>query len=110
MRLIDADALIGEFNPDDNMEYDAEGIRYYINSAPTVDNWISVDERLPEDDEKVLVCATIIIGDSKTHSTVRRGIETAKFISGKDGHYFCTLANWHVTHWMPLPSTEGIII
>lgn len=70
--------------------------------------WISVKDRLPEDDERVIICATIIVGDPyATHSTVRRGIETTKFISGKDGHYFCTLANWHVTHWMPLPEPPG---
>lgn len=37
MRVINADALRDEFDPDDKTDFDATGIRYYIASAPTID-------------------------------------------------------------------------
>lgn len=53
--------------------------------------WISVDERLPETEEKYLVCTT------------NGNIGVGSFIDyyGKGTHlcFDC----WAVTHWMPLP-------
>lgn len=59
--------------------------------------WISVNDRLPNDDDLVLVYATITVSDSKTHTTIRNAMDAVKFITSKDSNYFCTLANWHVT-------------
>lgn len=59
MRLIDADKLIEKLNKNSifrtvtNAE-DKNAIEI-IEEQPTVNNWISVDDRLPEDNERVLI-------------------------------------------------------
>lgn len=70
MRLIDADALMevirehdyplrSHFNSTDNGMFTL-GIQQAVYEAPTIDpaNWISVSERLPENETSVLICAT----------------------------------------------------
>lgn len=68
---------------------------YMISNGVTVQEWISVKDRLPEDGEIVLVCG------------IRGGVYTAVF--NKPGQYrglhklnskshYCD-----PTHWMPLP-------
>ena len=65
----------------------SEGI---ANNATTTGKWISVDERLPEDDGFVLLCTS-------KGSIIK-------------GHYEHKYGRWsglnnrlNVTHWMPLP-------
>lgn len=61
-----------------------------------VPRWISVEERMPEDDGDVLLVIDSEIG---------LGYYSIYFDEWVD--YTRTDVN-HVTHWMPLPSTEGL--
>ena len=57
--------------------------------------WISVEERLPEDGQKVLICTkTKLIKDARYSR--RRGC-------------FITSGNITATHWMPLPQPPEVI-
>lgn len=115
MRLIDADALKKEWSMglgscDDcpqntrRCQYDVDFSRMdicqMIDEAPTVGSWISVEDRLPEENLEYLVYAT-----------------------DEDGERFVTTDHWNkyvrqwylfdngssttVTHWMPLPEPPG---
>lgn len=53
--------------------------------------WISVEERLPEEAGKYIVCTR----KKAVYCTAFR------FFHGKG--YFATDSNTHITHWMPLP-------
>lgn len=63
----------------------------------TVDIWIGVKDRLPEDEYECLVCAAGSIEFGWYHCGVRQW-----FVDG------CICGDGYVTHWMPLPSTEGL--
>ena len=52
--------------------------------------WISVEERLPEENGKYIVC------------TAKGSVYCTKFSVGVRGS-FHTDINTHITHWMPLP-------
>jgi hypothetical protein len=57
------------------------------------DKWISVDDRLPENDAKVLVCDT-------------REDYVSSWVYFGDGLWFGEEVVWttkDITHWMPLP-------
>ena len=54
-RLIDADALVEKFAHPPELIY-TNVVVDEIRSAPTVGGWISVKDRLPEDERFVLVC------------------------------------------------------
>ena len=121
MRMIDADALkkqIEDFHCKDYDNYNFVRCRAchiddaisYLDEAPTVGGWISVKDRLPEEetnpltmDFKEVLCFCDFGGIPR-----RTDVRTYKF--GKrswmeEGHF------WHggtpmdavVTHWMPLP-------
>ena len=127
MRPIDADALIDELQKDeakfdkeaedaqndpsytecysDAMWSRANGIRdaiIEIHDAPTIDvstTWIPCSERLPSEDEEVLVCdkdGTMEVCDLEKFGPVRGG--GLKW-ADKNG-YECWL---DVVAWMPLP-------
>lgn len=107
MRLIDADALVDVMTGACNI-FDAQGLnttfaRVLItiaDKAPTVGRWISVKDRLPEENLEYLVYAT-----------------------DEDGERFVTTDHWNkyvqqwyifdkgspttVTHWMTLPEPPG---
>lgn len=57
--------------------------------------WVSVDERLPEEDVRVLVC----INSERSYTKM----DTDRL---KDGHF----VRWYydVTHWMPLPPEQKV--
>lgn len=105
----------------------------------TVQEWISVDDRLPENGVHVLLCCEIHrYGGEIAGKYVCDGYyaEANKIIAGgfpdecdceyseeDDEYYLCegwyeVIKNWDdynsvavedlVTHWMPLPSTEGL--
>ena len=66
----------------------------------TVQEWISVDDRLPEDDSDVLAY-------SRNGEECR--IYPANYAKGVwFDCIFTTPATDTTTHWMPLPSTEGL--
>ena len=51
--------------------------------------WVSVDERLPEEDGKYIVC------------TAKNTVYCAKYHA--KGRFFGTDMHTHITNWMPLP-------
>lgn len=70
--------------------------------------WISVKDRLPESTgEYVLVLAS---GKPSENVTLVQAYELAEF-DANDGWILEMYPEWEnptVTHWMPLPSTEGL--
>ena len=64
--------------------------------------WIPVEERLPEEDDCVAVCAS---GKPQTNITLQSAVELATF-SSREGWILECWPEWEsadVTHWMPLP-------
>lgn len=97
MRLIDVGALIGSLHNHAFLEGDDRSIVYnVIQKQPTVGGWISMKDRLPEENLEYIVYAT-----------------------DEDGERFVTTDHWNkyvrqwylfdkgssttVTHWMPMP-------
>ena len=58
-------------------------------SSPS-DKWVSVDERLPEEEGKYIVC------------TEKNTVYCAKYHA--KGKFFGTDMHTHITHWQPLPA------
>ena len=56
--------------------------------------WISVDERLPEEDTRVLVYLNI----QKTDANIYTFFDTDRILNGKWVRW-----NKYISHWMPLP-------
>ena len=112
---------------------------HLISHGVTVQEWISVDDRLPENGAHVLLCCEMHrYGGEIAGKYVCDGYyaEANKIIAGgfpddcdceyseeDDEYYLCegwyeVIKNWDdynsvavgdfVTHWMPLPSTEGL--
>lgn len=78
---------------------------HLISNGVMVQEWISVDDRLPEEGEYVLCVLKGFNYGGK--------IQVCKFVPAdkfKDKPYFEHFRNGFpsVTHWMPLPSTEGL--
>ena len=92
MRPIDADKLKQGLL--DKSFYPAIVARA-IDNAPTVNpyEWISIEDRLPENDEPVLVY-------KYKYSEVYGNIETAYI---NNGHWRGSIGE-AITHWMPLPA------
>lgn len=68
----------------------------YSDGKNSIDNWISVEERLPKHRQKVLVCDD------------RQNMFTAMYVTFDNGGFdWCTSVRlvYKVTHWMPLPNT-----
>jgi len=109
MRLIDADALtkeIEDFNCKDCNHYNYVRCRAcpiddavtYIDEAPTVGEWVSVNDRLPEKRKAVLAYAprynniwAVVLIDNGWNIWAPVG---TKYDPDWDGP---------ITHWMPLP-------
>ena len=76
---------------------------FYEDGETDTSKWISVKDRLPEDDVRVLVSANSKIGDpviAITHYTHRKyGYNIEGWI--EPWQYF--FYNHDITHWMPLP-------
>ena len=92
MRLIDADALLKQIFETTNTEENARMLRLLtslVKDAPTVDQWVSVKNRLPDRYKKVLTYgASYGVQENWL-------IRTGKEISWSMGY--------RITHWMPLP-------
>lgn len=99
MRLIDADAL----KKDLTRFYDNEvTARKLIEEQPTVDDWISVKDRLPEEEKEVLVARFWV--DEKNKKTCY--VEIAEhigedWVSDSDEYKICR--HYDPYAWMPLP-------
>ena len=91
MRPIDADEVLDLFTVHaPSMSYNKMFMT--VASAPTIrPKWISVEERLPSPDERVLVWL-------KANSAPYTQIDTDRIINGR-------WVRWRgcVSHWMPLP-------
>ena len=73
----------------------------------TASPWISVNERLPEDEQGVLV---IVSGRPREHLVLDNAHELATFYAG-EGWFFEAYPDWEdpqVTYWMPLPEPPTI--
>ena len=90
--------LLTEFYGSDPMYYgvDASAIaQHLIDNGVTVQEWISVEDKLPEDDSDVLAYLQI---------DQEGGIYPANYEKGVWFDYiFNTPATGTTTHWMPLP-------
>ena len=113
VRLIDAEKLKrklieGDGHDDDRFtegyNFAINEIREYINNMPTVESqpdngWISVKDRLPENDGLYIVCKTI--GEHQIVFEAR----------WQGGNWKSVVKNNQldfITDWRPLPSTEGL--
>ena len=104
MRTIDADALLAKFNKKTDIwtaltdEETASDFALYckvadaVEEMPTIGGWISVKDRLPENDDHVLCCTETKAG--------RKGIVLGYYMGGM---WRCGM-NSNVTHWQPLPT------
>ena len=115
MRLIDGDALfdkVYEAFGDDIDGGMANLFMGWINEAPTLtppNEWVSVEERLPEDDapagrKQITVMVTTKAGKVTIASRV---FEPERDYCGKVYPARWLWSRWlnnHVTHWMPLPA------
>lgn len=104
MRLIDADALLKKENH--AAAYSGEMLvvgKGYIIDAPTVDAvpvWISVKDKLPEDEALILAYHPhYLIPTPGQKCDVDR--ITIKF------GWYCRKSALGITHWMPLPQPPG---
>ena len=109
MRLIDADALLLRIDCHGTNKFGMldEDIREYISKQPTIDpeivqpQWIPVTEKLPHNDDFVMV----IVSGKAGNITLENSIQLASF-STNDGWILEMWPEWEdpkVTHWMPLP-------
>lgn len=106
MRTIDADVLKAAFETDG---YLSPYMQRMIDACPTVGEWISVEDGLPEDNVEVLVYAignnadSVIAMTSYTHNMHGYHIEGWR----TPWQYF--FYEHKITHWMlpPEPPKEG---
>ena len=90
-----------------------EAANYLIAHGVTVQDWISVDDRLPDETGRYLAVKKRIAPDELGGN--RTDIVILRFFVD-DGFRMPThIPDWingeineEVTHWMPLPSTEGL--
>lgn len=112
MRLIDADALLAFWRknplipPYDHMDQVIADVK----ACPTVNQWTSVKDRLPELDQEVLVYAVGKIDGFIGHhvyALCNRFVQ--RIFSSAPGHEMWSLpwdyfhTDYEITHWMPLP-------
>ena len=104
MRLIDADALtkeIEDFNCKNCNHYNHVRCRAcpiddavtYIDEAPTVGEWISVEDRLPDKQP----CEYLVVNGNN--------VETAICL---DNRWITPRRVTKITHWMPLPEPPEV--
>ena len=84
-----------------------------ISNGVTVQEWISVDDRLPDETGRYLAVKKRIAPDELGGN--RTDIVILRFFVDKGFRMPTHIPEWinkeineEVTHWMPLPSTEGL--
>ena len=88
-------------------------VDFMMDNGVTVQEWISVDDRLPDETGRYLAVKKRIAPDEFGGN--RTDIVILRFFVG-DGFRMPThIPDWineeineEITHWMPLPSTEGL--
>lgn len=68
-----------------------------------MDNWISVKEGLPEELTPVLIYT-----EATGQGVCMAFLENGKWLDGYSGRGIVMMQQELVTHWMPLPNTEGL--
>lgn len=100
MRLYDADALVDALmtytwrDEDERLIDDAdekrECIKQWLTDLPTVSGWVSVRDRMPDEDGSTLIC------------TKNGRVCTARFYKHQGG--WNAYAGRNAAYWMPLPT------
>ena len=107
--------LLTEFYGCDPMYYDVDALAiadHLASNGVTVQEWISVDDRLPENDGSYLV--TINSFGGRKHINVRWFAKDGEAVNeyelaGQENVWYYYDSEWgyipidSVTHWMPLP-------
>ena len=120
-RPIDADALIKRFTEIKESGVslrDAvylDGVMAVIDTASTLSPWVSVEERMPEDDfpegTNRLQIKVLVAIKAKNGYTVRtqNRIRQEQSWSNKEPFtdWYWKFSHGEVTHWMPLPAPPG---
>ena len=96
-----------------NFEYDIEarGMEVYAYPPAHIDReeWVSVEERLPEDEKDGETVLVIVFGKPHENITLHGAIMTAGYFRD-EGWVLNEYPEWEgpeVTHWMPLPSAPA---
>ena len=75
----------------------------YLRSLP-VNRWISVGDKLPENNKLVLCYARSTTGEGNSYFLGAIVHGEFWFLKVNDiGHVSCPVLHWEVTHWQPLP-------
>lgn len=97
-RLIDADALKEEMDMEWCPDMAVSEIWYVIDKAPTVGGWISVKDRLPEPEEKVLIYTkTGCLKYAQYHD--EPNVVNPWYVYEDQARAWTNV----ISHWMPLP-------
>jgi len=102
MRLIDADALDNRILTTTYTEKNFWALNLlsgYVKEAPTIGGWISVKDRLPEKNGRYLVCENGEVYSAE----YEKNRPVSEWTDDYEGYL-----DMMVSHWMPLPSTEGL--
>lgn len=99
MRPIDADALMDYCNNLKDKTIDANDIARF----PTIGGWVSVKDRLPEPEEKVLIYTkTGCLKYAQYHD--EPNVMNPWYVYEDNARAWTNV----ISFWMPLPSTEGL--
>ena len=96
-RLIE---LLDYLGVDDDWYVNRDIADLLVENGVTVQEWISVEDRLPDTDDWVLVCRETV---ETGYTTIV--VDRCTFTVGGDRMWLAEYATWKqiVTHWMPLP-------